>query len=395
MADGPYLTSASRASGESMSSLEVAGETSGARPNIHLGCAISLRVFLLPRPGGLNDFFEGGVGGFPAESALEFFLAGDENSRIAGTARTQFARDFAAGDALGGIDDFQDGEAAAVAHIEGFAGNFGNFLESANMGIGDIEDVNIVANAGSVRRGVVGPEYVDVGKATASGIENARDEMSFDAMLFAAFPGGSSSVEIAEGDVVEASVELIVSENLFKRKLGLSVGIDRRFRMVFGDGNDFGFAVSGGSGRENEFLHTVASDGIEQIHAGGHVGGVEYTRFADGFGDQRLGSKVHYGIDFVLGEDGFESRTIRQVHLAKNGTRRDRGPMALQQAIQGDDGHTAGNQHFGANTADITSRSSNKNIHSWMLLNSGRNEKCMCSSRREATARAQMQGTAV
>src|SRR5229473_7931005 len=187
------------------------------------------------------------MGGFPAKGTLEFFLAGNENGGIAGTARTEFARNFAAGDALRRIDDFQDREAAAVADVEGFAGDLGDSLKRADVGVGDIEHVDIVADTGSVRRRVVRAEDIDVGKATGGGIENPRNEMSFHAMMLAAVLGGSSSVEIAQGHVVESGVGLVIRQNPFENEFGFSVRIDRRFAMAFGNRNDFGFAVSGGS----------------------------------------------------------------------------------------------------------------------------------------------------
>src|SRR5260370_37303187 len=147
---------------------------------------------------------------FQAEHALEFFLACNENSWITRAGWTQFARNLAAGDALGRIDAFQDREAATVADVESFAGNAVDLLERADVRIGDIEYVDVIADAGSVRCGIVRAEDIDMGQSTASGVENPRNEMSFDAMMLAAFLGGSGSVEITEGHVLEASVDLVV-----------------------------------------------------------------------------------------------------------------------------------------------------------------------------------------
>src|SRR5712692_6562135 len=166
------------------------------------------------------------MGGFPAEGTLEFFLAGNQHSGISGTARTQLARDFAAGDALRRSDNFQDREAAAVAHVEGFAGNAIDLLKRADVRIGDIEHVDVVAEAGSVRCGIVRAEDIDMGQSAASGVENPRNEMSFDAMMLAAFLGGSGSVEIAEGHVLEPGVDVVIRENLFEYELGFTVGVD-------------------------------------------------------------------------------------------------------------------------------------------------------------------------
>src|SRR5258707_5673091 len=95
---------------------------------------------------------------FPAESTLEFFLAGNENSGVTRATGTEFARDFEAGDAFRGGDDFENGEAAAIADVEGFAGHAIDFLESAEVGIGDVEDMNVIADAGSVRGRIIGAE---------------------------------------------------------------------------------------------------------------------------------------------------------------------------------------------------------------------------------------------
>src|SRR6267143_3551346 len=179
---------------------------------------------------------------FPTEHALEFFFAGNENSGITGTARTEFLRDLAAGDTLRRSDNLQDREATAVADVEGFAGNAVDLLKSADVGIGDIEHVDVIADAGSVRRGIVRAEDIDLGQSTAGGIENPRNEMSFHAMMLAAFLGGSGSVEIAEAHVFESGVDLVIRQNLFEHKLGFTIGIDGRLPMIFGNGKDFGFA---------------------------------------------------------------------------------------------------------------------------------------------------------
>src|SRR5207249_10747545 len=111
--------------------------------------------------------------GFPSEDALEFFLAGDEHDRITRTARTQFARDFSAGDALRRIDDLQEREATAVADVEGFAGNAVDLLEGADVGIGSVEDMDVIADTGSIRRGAIGGVDVERGQRAARRMRDA------------------------------------------------------------------------------------------------------------------------------------------------------------------------------------------------------------------------------
>src|SRR5208282_4292107 len=93
--------------------------------------------------------------GFPAESLAELFFAGYQDGGVAGAAWEQFTGDFAAGDFFGGVEDFEDGETTAVANVEGFAGDFFQGFEGADVGIGDVQDMDVVADAGAIGCGVV------------------------------------------------------------------------------------------------------------------------------------------------------------------------------------------------------------------------------------------------
>jgi len=84
---------------------------------------------------------------------------------------------------------------------------------------------------------------------------------------------------------------------------------------------------------------------------------------------------VHNGVNFVPGEDGFKLRAIREINLAKDRAERDGGTMALQQAVQRDDGHAARDQDFRADTADVTRSTGNENIHLYILLDLGKKPK--------------------
>jgi hypothetical protein len=77
---------------------------------------------------------------------------------------------------------------------------------------------------------------------------------------------------------------------------------------------------------------------------------------------------VHHGVNLVLREDIFNLGAIREIRLAEDGSRRHGGAMAFQQAIQRNDGHAARNQDFRTDTADVTRRSGNENIHLCVLL---------------------------
>lgn len=168
--------------------------------------------------------------GFPTEGTLQLFGAGYENGRITGATWTEFARNLASSDALRGVDDFQDRETAAVANVEGFTGDAVNFFQRADVRISNIEDVDVIADAGSVGRGIVRAENIDVREIAGGGVKDARDEMSFDAVILTAFLGGTGSIEITKHGILQASIGAIVRENPFEYELGFAVGIDGRDR---------------------------------------------------------------------------------------------------------------------------------------------------------------------
>ena len=85
----------------------------------------------------------------------------------------------------------------------------------------------------------------------------------------------------------------------------------------------------------------MASDGIEEIHTAGHVGGVKDAWLADGLSDEGFGGKVHYGVNFVLREDGLKLRAIPQIDLAECCIWRHSSAVAFEQAVESDDAHPA------------------------------------------------------
>lgn len=147
---------------------------------------------LLPIPRGRNNLIESRVLRRPAQLAANFLAARDEHGGVSGAAREEHVRNLAAGDAAGSFDDFENRVAAAVADVEGIAGKAVDLLESKHMGIGDVEDVDVVADAGAVGRGIVGAKDLDVRLAAEGHVEDAGNEVGLHAMGFAAVMGGAS-----------------------------------------------------------------------------------------------------------------------------------------------------------------------------------------------------------
>ena len=95
------------------------------------------------------------------------------------------------------------------------------------MGLGQIDDVNVVADATAIGGGVVGSVDLHGLLPAQCHHENIGNEMGLDPVILAELSGGSGGVEVAErheGDAVQFSVP---AEDLLEHQLRLPVGIDR------------------------------------------------------------------------------------------------------------------------------------------------------------------------
>src|SRR5580693_874892 len=132
--------------------------------------------------------------------------------------------------------------------------------------------------------------------------------------------------------------------------------------MIFGDRDSVRFAVGSGGGRKDEFFHAVASYGVEEIDAGGDVGGVESAGLADGLGDESFPGEMHDGVNFVVREDFLDLRAHAEIGPAKNRFGRDGCGVPLLKIIEGDDLVAAVEENLRADTADVACCSGYKDI---------------------------------
>ena len=79
----------------------------------------ALVVQLVPLPGGLDDGFQFGEIGTPAEGAADSGGIADQAGGIAGAPFTQDSRYGTVGNSAGSVDDLFDGKTLAVAKIIG------------------------------------------------------------------------------------------------------------------------------------------------------------------------------------------------------------------------------------------------------------------------------------
>src|ERR1700759_3916263 len=103
-----------------------------------------------------------------------------------------------------GLDDLPNAEAAAIAQVVDEFVLFAERIEREDMRAGQIGDVNVVADAGSVRSFVVGAEDRDEFALALCDLQNQRDQMRFRMMRFALIGCRACSVEVTQARVTQA-----------------------------------------------------------------------------------------------------------------------------------------------------------------------------------------------
>src|SRR3712207_3061521 len=92
---------------------------------------------------------------------------------------TLFRSDIEIGDPVHGVEHFEDGEAAAISAVENMVrSRIGDQLfEGMDMRIGEVADMNIVADAGAVGRFIVGSEDRDILALADRRLDRDLDQM--------------------------------------------------------------------------------------------------------------------------------------------------------------------------------------------------------------------------
>ena len=138
--------------------------------------------------------------------------------------------------------------AALVREIERAARASGEqVFASAHMGARDVHDMDVVADAGAVRRIVVGAENLNR-RAAPSGFEDERDQVGLGIVRLAylAVRVGTRRVEVAQRHLRQSVRRAEVHQHVLDDELGEAAGVDRLLRVVFADRHLFGHAVDRG-----------------------------------------------------------------------------------------------------------------------------------------------------
>ena len=126
-----------------------------------------------------------GKGRPPAQLAADRLVVGDQRGDVAWPPGPDHGRDRVAGHHPRHLDHLAHRIALADAQIEGHPALLVERLERQNVGVGQVGDVDVVADAGTVRGRIVVAIDLDVRALAQGHLEHERDQVGLGPMVLA------------------------------------------------------------------------------------------------------------------------------------------------------------------------------------------------------------------
>ena len=194
------------------------------------------------------------------------------------------------------------------------------------MNCGEVGDVDVVADAGSVRGVVVGAENDDALTSAGCRLTGDLDEVSGVRGGLTGPPRriGAGDVEVAQRRVAEVVCSRRVAKHPLGRQLGAPVRIHRSGRSLLVHRHLLRSAVDGRGRREDEVLHATGDAGLNQARARDRVVPVVLEGVDDRLGHHGASGEVDYRPDTVIrderaGRRGVAGIAFHEFRLGGNG----------------------------------------------------------------------------
>ncbi len=280
----------------------------------------------VPLPGGLEDRFDVGKLRLPAEDAAGLLGGGNERCGVARAAAREDGRDFVANDLLGGLEDLKDREADAVAKVEDVAlAVVDQVADGEDVGLREIADVDVVAHAGAVPRGVIGAGNRNARAGAVGGLQNDRNEVALRAVVLADRAAGhrAAGVEVAQGDIAQTVRERGPLEHLLHGDLGRAVGVGRLEGVRLQNRGVDRLAVGRGGGGEDDFVDVVGDHAREKDLRAADIVAVILEGVGHALANEGIGGEVDDRVDGFRLENGVKEDPVANIADVQAHVRRD------------------------------------------------------------------------
>src|SRR4051812_19434116 len=311
-------------------------------------------------PGVPDDAGQVGVLRRPPQVRPDPVAGGDELRRVPAPPRPHLDRHGGTGDLPDGVHDLLHGEAGAVAEVVDavFAG--GRCRQGQQVRVGEVLDVDVVADAGAVRGRVVLAVDGEVVARARRDLQRDRDEVGLRGVPLAQAEGGAGHVEVAQAHRGEAVGRRVGGQHVVDGQLRGAVGVGRRGDGVLADRHLLRLAVGGRGGGEDDPPAVGRAHRLEQRQRAADVDVPVLLRRLLRGADEALGREVQHR----LGPDvGQHRRRVVQRRLDEPRPGRDGVGVPGREVVEHRDLVAALEQRSRDYAADVAGPTGDENAH--------------------------------
>lgn len=259
----------------------------------------------MPVPRGTDDRLNIVILRLPAEDGLRLFRGRDELRRVARTASCHLALDGLPDDLFRRRDDLLNREADAVAEVEHvILAAVHQIFRGEDVRGSKVGDVDVVAHARAVARGIIVAEDVHVVALAVRDLQHDRNQVRFRIMRLADLARHvcAAGVEVAQRDKMNAVCDGSPVEHPLHRQLRVAVAVRGMRRVGFQNRHSLRFAVGRGGGGEDNVLHAMLDHALEHRARAAEVVVVILERIDHALADLRVRGEVDDCVNFLRRE---------------------------------------------------------------------------------------------
>ncbi len=225
-----------------------------------------------------------------------------------------------AGDLPGRIDDFIHRKPVSRSHVESVAlSSAGEVLQCPDVGLRQIDYMNVVTNACSIGCLVIVAEDPDLLAPVECHLQNERDEVGLWIVILSQFTIwiGAGGIEIPENHTSKGMGTIESAKHFFHSQFCIAIHIDRILRMIFPEWEMNRFPIGCAGRREDELPDSALYGCLKKIERIGCVVSVVLERIVHRFAHIAVRRKMNHCFHRLFFQQRGESIAVGQGELVK------------------------------------------------------------------------------
>ena len=281
---------------------------------------IPFRIILL-EPIGIAAHVLEVLFGFPAEESLGLGRISIVFRDVAGTARSNDIRNGNIIYAGIGVDQLQNGIAMAGAEIDDLGAGMGSgIITGLYMALGQVNDMDIIPDAGTIGRRIIIAENGELFQLADSHLGDEGNKVIGQAGRILTDEAGlmcADGVEVAkQNDAPLRISHNLAFQDLFNHVFGPAIGIGAaQGNHILTVGHFCLIAIDSGGRREDKALDAVSLHGFTQGQGRIQVIAVITERLGNAFTDCLQAGKMNDAVEVVLAEDTIHGCLVGYIRL--------------------------------------------------------------------------------